>query len=149
MNWTRMMGFVFKLSFFLLITGLPAGARTVEAQEIHPATPPEPAITQHSIDINGDRVDYTATAGTIPLRDEGGKTLAHNFFIAYTKDGVEDISLRYVLGNQEGERFWHGLGFEPLICTADAKLAEVRRKLGRRPRQGREGLSSLGCDSMG
>ncbi len=53
------------------------------------------AVTKHSITINGQKIDYTATAGLMPLKDKDGKTTsAHIFFIAYTKDGVTDATKR-------------------------------------------------------
>ena len=52
----------------------------------------------------------------------------------FESKGAEDISLRYVVGNQEGERFWRGLGFEPLLCTANARPDELRRRLRQLPR---------------
>ena len=52
-----------------------------------------------------------------------------NFF---AENGVEDITLRYVIGNTEGEAFWKALGFEPRIEIANIKphrLSENLRKL--------------------
>jgi len=58
-------------------------------------TPPHPnAVTKHSLTLNGQKLDYTATAGTLPLKDKEGKTTAHIFYIAYTKDGVTDLTKR-------------------------------------------------------
>jgi GNAT superfamily N-acetyltransferase len=33
-------------------------------------------------------------------------------------EGVEQVTLRYIIGNREAERFWTRLGFKPLIMTA-------------------------------
>ncbi len=41
-------------------------------------------VTQHSIRINGTVLNYTATAGTIPLHDTFGKLQARVFYVAYT-----------------------------------------------------------------
>ncbi|HEV3145140.1 MAG TPA: hypothetical protein VGZ47_14720 [Gemmataceae bacterium] len=41
--------------------------------------------TSHSISINGKKIDYEATAGTLPLKEEDGKVTANLFFVAYTK----------------------------------------------------------------
>jgi carboxypeptidase C (cathepsin A) len=41
--------------------------------------------TSHSITLDGKKIEYEATAATIPLRDEEGKALANIFYIAYTK----------------------------------------------------------------
>jgi len=46
--------------------------------------------TQHSIVLNGEKIDYTVTTGTIILKEEdveeGEKKKASIFYIAYTKD---------------------------------------------------------------
>lgn len=49
---------------------------------------PKPAAsktTEHSITLNGQKIDYTATAGTLPLKDAEGKVTAEIFHIAYVK----------------------------------------------------------------
>ena len=51
-----------------------------------------------------------------------------NFF---NENGVEDITLRYIIGNSEAEAFWEGLGFEPRIKIANVtpnKLGENLKK---------------------
>jgi carboxypeptidase C (cathepsin A) len=45
-----------------------------------------PAVTHHSIKLAGIDVPYTAKAGTFPLRDDQGKTLASIFYVAYTRE---------------------------------------------------------------
>ncbi|MHC4990568.1 MAG: S10 family peptidase [Planctomycetota bacterium] len=66
-----------------------------------PSTPDEPSadvddlsVTQHTITIGGQAVSYTATAGTIPLMEEDGTVKARVFFVAYVRDGVDDIGSR-------------------------------------------------------
>ncbi len=58
-------------------------------------TTPEVVTTSHSIEIDGQVINYTAKAGKLVLRDREGKGTAEVFFIAYTKDG-EDPSNRPV-----------------------------------------------------
>ncbi len=56
---------------------------------------PRQSVTQHSITLGGKKIDYTATAGLMPLKDKEGKnTTAQIFFIAYTKDGVSAAEKR-------------------------------------------------------
>lgn len=38
----------------------------------------------------------------------------------FAAEGVEDITLRYVVGNEEAAAFWSALGFSPRILTAGA-----------------------------
>ena len=63
-------------------------------------------ITHHTLTIDGQAIAYTVTAGTIVLKEEaekkgeeegaseGEKPKASIFFIAYTKDGVDDPASR-------------------------------------------------------
>jgi carboxypeptidase C (cathepsin A) len=44
------------------------------------------SVTQHSIEVNGKKINYTATAGFLPMRDESGKPKAKIFFVAYVKE---------------------------------------------------------------
>jgi carboxypeptidase C (cathepsin A) len=50
------------------------------------------SLTPHSIDLNGQTLKYTATAGYMPLKDEGGKLKGNIFFVAYTRNAEEDPS---------------------------------------------------------
>ena len=62
------------------------------------AAPPKPrtVITHGSVVIDGRRIPYTATAGTIILRNKAGKPTASMFYVAYVKDGVHDPARRPV-----------------------------------------------------
>ncbi len=48
-----------------------------------------PVITHHQIALNGKTLNYTATAGRLPIKRGDGKTEAEMFFVAYTLDGQE------------------------------------------------------------
>ncbi len=50
--------------------------------------------TEHSITLGGQKIEFTATAGTLPLKDAEGKTTADIFYIAYVKKGVSDAANR-------------------------------------------------------
>ena len=51
--------------------------------------------THHNVVINGNEIAYTATTGTLLLKDELDKDpKAAIFFVAYTRDDVEDVSQR-------------------------------------------------------
>ncbi len=47
-------------------------------------------VTQHAVEIAGRSIDYTATAGTLPLAGEEETHKADVFFIAYTVAGDSD-----------------------------------------------------------
>jgi len=58
--------------------------------------PPEDKTvqTKHSVRIGGQEVKYTATAGTIVMKLEDGTPKASVFFVAYTRDDVNDAAKR-------------------------------------------------------
>ena len=58
------------------------------------AKPDKKSETEHSLTIAGQKIDYTATAGTLALKDAEGKTTADIFFVSYTKKGVTDAATR-------------------------------------------------------
>lgn len=75
----------------------PAEAKPAEAKPEEKKKEGEAAKkseTKHSIAIGGKKIDYTATAGTIELKDEQDKATASIFFIAYTKDGKSEAAKR-------------------------------------------------------
>jgi carboxypeptidase C (cathepsin A) len=98
------------------------------AQEVPPApeSPQEPAAereadepedvstTQHTLTIAGHELAYTATAGTLRLCDEDGTEKARLFYVAYTRDGVEDPTQRPVTycfnGGPGSSSVWLHLG---------------------------------------
>lgn len=60
-----------------------------------PAPPVEKIVkSKHTVVIDGQEIAYTATAGTLILKDEEGKPKASLFYVAYTRDGVEDMARR-------------------------------------------------------
>jgi carboxypeptidase C (cathepsin A) len=52
------------------------------------------SVTKHSVTIDGQELSYTATAGTLVLTEEDGADRASVFYIAYTRDGVDDPTKR-------------------------------------------------------
>ena len=51
----------------------------------------------------------------------------------FRSENVEDVTLQYALGNREVERFWSGLGFEPIMITANIHLEELEKQLSEPP----------------
>jgi carboxypeptidase C (cathepsin A) len=45
--------------------------------------PTPDVVSRHEIDLGGQRIAYTATAGTLPLTERDGKVTAHIFYTAY------------------------------------------------------------------
>lgn len=85
------------------------------------------SVTQHSVRIGGQRVDYKATAGTLHLQGEDGKDAASIFYIAYTLEGVTDLTDRPVMftfnGGPGSSSVWLHMGtFGPRrVDMADAE----------------------------
>lgn len=52
---------------------------------------PEPlhAESSGSVRIDGKAIDYSATAGTLVIKDDDGEPIAHFGYTAYTRDGVD------------------------------------------------------------
>jgi carboxypeptidase C (cathepsin A) len=48
---------------------------------------PADSVTEHSLNIGGETLAYTATAGTFPLYDQNGERSAAIFYTAYTRKG--------------------------------------------------------------
>jgi carboxypeptidase C (cathepsin A) len=71
------------------------GGQAPDRREVATADEDKRIQTPHTVRINGRELRYTATAGTLPVRDEEGKLAARVFFVAYTKDG-EDAKTRPV-----------------------------------------------------
>jgi carboxypeptidase C (cathepsin A) len=80
---------------------MAASARASTAGTEADLLPDEPVITQHSARINGQNVSYTAEAGWLPIRDDG-KVVAKMFYVAYTRDGIQDKSTRPLIFSFNG-----------------------------------------------
>ena len=83
------------------------------------------------------RTDYTPkTVGSMStvyvvreFRKRGvGALLVKQLCELFDVEGVEDVTLRYIIGNKEAEAFWRKLGFKPIITTAKTSLKELENK---------------------
>lgn len=95
-----------------------------EQQKDAPAERPIPqekvVVTRHTVVIGGQEVAYTATAGTLILREEddkegkGAAPKAEIFFVAYTRDDIADAGTRPVTfsfnGGPGSSSVWLHLG---------------------------------------
>ena len=104
----RVLSTLFLVAFF--VSAVPLSAqRPAAAPQAGGATagaeadllPDDPVVTQHSIEIGGQRIEYTAEAGWLPIRDDG-KIVAKMFYIAYTRNGISDMSERPLLFSFNG-----------------------------------------------
>src|SRR5580658_2143318 len=66
-----------------------------EAKEADQSPKEEASTTKHVVKIGGVDIPYTATAGTLLIRKDGDP-VASVFYVAYTRDGVNDLRRRPV-----------------------------------------------------
>src|SRR5262249_61132664 len=64
--------------------------------EIAPPPFPADATIKQVTHVAGKTLSYTATVGSLPVRDEKGKTIAEVVFTAYILDGPKDPTTRPV-----------------------------------------------------
>lgn len=85
------------------------------------------SVTHHTLTINGQRIPYTATAGTLLVDNAKGEPIGSFFYVAYTKDGVKNLDERPVTflfnGGPGSSSIWLHMGsFGPVrVVTSDAK----------------------------
>ena len=56
--------------------------------------PDKTVVTDHTTTIKGQRINYKATTGTMPVWDEEGKCIAGLFFTYYERSDIKDRSAR-------------------------------------------------------
>src|SRR6266404_2367423 len=57
----------------------------------------EGSVTQHHLAAGGKTFDYTATAGTLVIRDNDDKPMANMGYIAYTRRDAKEVGQRPIL----------------------------------------------------
>lgn len=113
----------------------PTPDKKADAAETKPKEPADNlVVTHHTATIGGQEIAYTATTGTLVLREEaekegaseGEKARAAFFFIAYTRDGVEDVARRPITfsfnGGPGSSSVWLHLG---LLGPRRAAMDEI------------------------
>ena len=74
--------------------GKPEHAGAAAPTAMAEAVDETPVVTHHKITAAGRTLDYTATAGQMPIKNDRGETEAHIFYVAYTLDGGPDAAKR-------------------------------------------------------
>ncbi|MDB5463910.1 MAG: peptidase, partial [Phenylobacterium sp.] len=106
--------------------GQAAGERKMSDFDIATAPIHETATsTRHSVTVGGRTIPYTATAGTLTLRDDDGKPIASMFYVAYTADrakGEADrpVTFLYNGGPGSASLFVHMGLFGPVHVMTDS-----------------------------
>jgi carboxypeptidase C (cathepsin A) len=74
----------------------------------------EPIVTEHEMTIGGKKLKYKATSGRMPLRNAIDEIEAQMFYVAYTKEGVENLGERPLIfcynGGPGSPALWLHLG---------------------------------------
>lgn len=76
-----------KFSFFIILGLIPLLSGYAQNIEIPLDTT---VTTQHSVNIKGKSINYTAETGTMPLWNEDREPIASLFYTYYTRDGIKN-----------------------------------------------------------
>lgn len=129
------------LASFFLFPALPAqetrtaappsaaGAEThkdKEADKETPVPPEKTVATHHELALGGKTLKYTATAGTLLIRDEEDKPYGSIFYVAYTLEGVDaqtrPVSFLYNGGPGSASLWLHMGSFGPVRIVTDSPI---------------------------
>jgi carboxypeptidase C (cathepsin A) len=86
----------------------------------------EQSVTQHSVTVGGKVISYTATAGTLIVRNDNDEPIAAVGYVAYTERDVADVSRRPITfaynGGPGSSSIWLHMGAlgPRRIVTADS-----------------------------
>src|ERR1700743_1815830 len=81
-------------------------------------------VTKHQVTIKGQVVNYTATAGCMPVWDDDGRPVAGVFYTYYERDGIADRSNRPLVisfnGGPGTPSVWMEIGYTgPRVLNTD------------------------------
>jgi carboxypeptidase C (cathepsin A) len=96
-------------------------------KESAPIPPEKPVATHHELTLDGKTLKYTATAGTLLIRDEEDKPYGSIFYVAYTLDGADPtsrpVSFLYNGGPGSATLWLHMGSFSPVRIETDSPNA--------------------------
>src|SRR6185437_7980827 len=98
-----------------------------EKEKESPIPPEKTSVTHHELNLGGKSLKYTATAGTLLIRDEEDKPYGSIFYVAYTLDGADPatrpISFLYNGGPGSATLWLHMGSFSPVRIETDSPKA--------------------------
>src|SRR6202012_4662012 len=83
-------------------------------------------VTKHQVTIKGQVVNYTATAGCMPVWDDDGRPVAGVFYTYYERDGIADRANRPLVisfnGGPGTPSVWMEIGYTgPRVLNVDSE----------------------------
>ena len=109
--------------------GAQAGERKISDFDIATAPIQEEAkLSRHTVTAAGRTIPYTATAGTLTLRDDDGKPIASMFYVAYVADRAKGeaerpVTFLYNGGPGSASLFMHMGAVGPMHVQTDSPNA--------------------------
>lgn len=108
-----------------------AAGKAIAAAGGEVAKPVADSTTRHELQLGGRRLDYTATAGTLPLTGAKGEVTAHVFYTAYTSEalgsgtdgGARPVTFVFNGGPGAASAFLHLGALGPRVVPFDDKGA--------------------------
>jgi carboxypeptidase C (cathepsin A) len=106
--------------------GQQAGEKKISDADIATAPVNEVAKTsRHNVTLGGRAIAYTATAGTLTIRDDDGKPIASMFYVAYVADRAKGeaerpVTFLYNGGPGSASLFVHMGMFGPMHVLTEA-----------------------------
>jgi len=98
-----------------------------KGSENTPIPPERSSVTHHDLALGGKTLHYTATAGTLLIRDEDDKPYGSIFYVAYTLDGAQansrPVSFLYNGGPGSASLWLHMGSFSPVRIQTDSPKA--------------------------
>ena len=88
--------------FKCLLVLLSFSVRSFAQSDSLAAMKPEKIVTKHTIKIDNKSISYTATVGTLILKNEKDEPIASFGYTAYTKDGETDMGKRPITFSYNG-----------------------------------------------
>ncbi|HYZ47272.1 MAG TPA: hypothetical protein VE567_00095, partial [Sphingomonas sp.] len=92
-----------------------------ETAWVKPPVDEAAAVSHGAVTVGGQRIAYTATAGTLTIRDNDGKPTASVFYTAYTRDGAPNgsrpVTFFYNGGPGSATVWLHMGSFAPVRVT--------------------------------
>jgi carboxypeptidase C (cathepsin A) len=98
-----------------------------QGNENAPIPPETKSVTHHEMTLGGKSLKYTATAGTLLIRDDDDKPYGSIFYVAYTLDGADPksrpIAFLYNGGPGSSTLWLHMGSFSPVRIQTDSPKA--------------------------